>query len=91
MNLLSSLKYILGSGYNLSNDQIFNMDFQTLDKYTDATFSRSFEGLDFYMNLSSEEMAMVNEENKWMQLDIYSDDARKTLVQEILQIPIGII
>jgi len=32
------------------------------------------------MNLSSEEMAMVNEENKWMQLDIYSDDARKTLV-----------
>ena len=36
------------------------------------------------MNLSSEEMAMVKEENKWMQLDIYSDGARKTLVEEIL-------
>ncbi len=67
------------------------MDFQTFDKYTDATFSRSFEGLDLYTNLSSEEMGMIKEENKWMQLDIYSDEARKTLVEEILSIPIGII
>jgi len=27
---------------------------------------------------------MIKEENKWMQLDIYSDEARKTLVEEIL-------
>ena len=47
------------------------MDFETFDKYTDATFARNFEGLDLYLNLSSEEMAMVKEENKWMQLDIY--------------------
>ena len=63
------------------------MDFETFDKYTDATFARNFEGLDLYLNLSSEEMAMVKEENKWMQLDIYSDEARKTLVEEILKIP----
>ena len=42
------------------------MDFETFDKYTDATFARNFEGLDLYLNLSSEEMAMVKEENKWM-------------------------
>ena len=42
------------------------------------------------MNLSSDEMAMVKEENKWMQLDIYSNEARKTLVEEILSIPTGI-
>lgn len=66
------------------------MDFQTFDKYTDATFARNFEGLDLFMNLSSDEMAMVKEENKWMQLDIYSNEARKTLVEEILSIPTGI-